>query len=69
MARTNELPDVIDTQNKYGVCIGADRIAVLLPPRGDMSKQEALTLAAWLVLMADPIGEQFERTLTAIANT
>ena len=63
-----KFPDDIDTENRYGVSARGDKIALLAPPRGEMSKQDALTLAAWIVLVADPGGEQFERTLTAVAN-
>lgn len=62
-----DFPDTIDTTNRHGVSSRGDKIALLIPPRGEMSKQDALTLAAWLVMLADPVGEQFERTLTAIA--
>ncbi len=63
-----EFPDEIDTTNRHIVCMRADKIAIMMPPHGEMTKQDALTLAAWLVMLADPIGEQFERTLSAIAN-
>lgn len=63
-----EFPEEIDTTNRHGVGLRANKIGMLAPPRQEMSKQDALTLAAWLVLLADPGGEQFERTLTAVAN-
>lgn len=45
-----EPPQVIDTANVWGVSARGDRIALLFPGRTrDMSEDEALTLAAWLV--------------------
>ena len=42
----------IETFNKYGVCMSGRGIFFLCPPRTEMSKDEALTLAAWLVVLA-----------------
>ena len=58
----------IDTANKYGVSSRGNTIGLLFPPRGEMSKDEALTLAAWLVALACD-EERFKEILTAVENT
>lgn len=45
-------PVVIDTANVWGVSAQGDRIMLVFPGRTrDMSEDEALTLAAWLVVI------------------
>lgn len=44
---------MMDTANKFLVGVRGDKIAMLDPPRGEMSKDDALLLAAWLVTLAD----------------
>lgn len=43
----------LDTSNHHGVSRISDRVLISIPPRSSMSREEALVLAAWLVLMAD----------------
>lgn len=61
----------MDVFNKHGVSLKGDQIALLIPPAAfvPMSKDEALTLAAWLVVLADPLGERFEEIISAVENT
>lgn len=47
----------IDTLNKFLVGSHGDGVIVMNPPRGPMSRVEALTFAAWLVAIAD-MGEE-----------
>lgn len=60
----------IDTTNRYfvGAHTGG-RVMITLPPLAPMSPDEALTLAAWLVAVADPIGDRFEEIFTAVMST
>lgn len=58
-----------DIFNKHGVSVGGDKIAILLPPRGDMTKHDALVLAAWIVSLADPLGDEFQKILDAVQST
>jgi hypothetical protein len=60
-----------DSANRYLVGRAADRIALLDPPvRGQsMSRSEALLLAAWLVVLVDPVEGDFERALDAVLAT
>lgn len=60
----------VDTGNYQMVCSGSgpDRVGVMAP-KGDMSCDEALTHAAWLAVMADPLGERFAVVLQAVRNS
>jgi len=44
-------------------------ISIMIPPRGNITKDQALNLAAWLVALADPDRERFDRFFTAVCNT
>ena len=61
----------MDTFNKYAVAVGAGSAGVMLlnPPRGHISKADALLLAAWLVALADPLEEHFHEILQAVKNS
>ncbi|CAN1724402.1 conserved protein of unknown function [Hyphomicrobium sp. 1Nfss2.1] len=63
------MSEEIDVMNKFGVSVGGGGIALLVPPRTPMTKDEALVLAAWLVALADPLGERFEKVLDAVLST
>lgn len=63
------MSEEIDAFNKFLVGMQGQSLVILNPPRGVISKQDALVLAAWLVSMADPLGEQFEKTLAAVRGT
>ena len=56
-----------ETGNIQLVSVQGDRIWILNPKR-DMSRQEALNLAAWLVALANS-GSEFVDTLRAIQAT
>lgn len=53
-----------------GFMVGArgDKIAIMAFGR-ELTKQQALNLAGWLVALADPGGEEFKKYLDAICNT
>lgn len=59
----------IDTCNRHMVGVQGDKIGIGMPPRTLMTKEEALVLAAWLVALADPLGEKFAEVLDAVENT
>jgi hypothetical protein len=63
----------IDTFNKFGVGVRGDDIAFLQPVPRQLTRADALLLAAWIVaLIGDQRheGEQtFEDVLTAVENT
>lgn len=42
----------MDTFNKFGVGVVGDDVAVVFPPRGRLTREDAMMLAAWLVTMA-----------------
>lgn len=60
------MEEEIDTLNKFVVGLQGDKIGMLAPPRWLMTKDEALTLAAWLVTAADYRGERFKQILEAV---
>lgn len=58
----------IDTANHYLVGRRGDQLVVLLPVVGEISKDHALVMAAWLVALADDSEgyAQFHRVLDAV---
>lgn len=59
----------IDTGNYQGVAMnGAGWIVVLLPLH-QMTRQQALVHAAWIVALCAPEHNEFERVLTAVMGT
>lgn len=42
----------MDTFNKYMVGVQGDNVVIMNPPRGPISKADALMLAAWIVTLA-----------------
>ena len=66
------MPDHVETMNRHLVSLHGDRVAIMMPPRGPISRDEALVLAAWLVVCAECGGstrEDFQRVLTAVSST
>jgi len=60
----------INTNNDY--LVGANvngEVSIANPPTGWMTKDHALRLAAYIVLMADPTEERFEEIKEAVAAT
>ncbi len=43
----------MDTHNKFMVGVQGERIVIMLPPTGPISKRDALMFAAWIVTLAD----------------
>jgi hypothetical protein len=62
------MPEDIDTSNDFLVGSNGLRIVPTLPIRA-MDKEQALRLAAWLVVLADPPQERFPLILKAVMNT
>jgi len=61
----------MDICNKYWVAynVGDGSITIMSPPRGKVSKADALLLAAWLAAIADPLDEHFHKILDAVKNS
>jgi hypothetical protein len=69
MAVTDPEPrEPINTSNDFLVGAIGDRLQMTLVP-GPMTKAEALRLAAWLVVLADPLDEQWPAVKDAVRNT
>ena len=58
----------IDTTNKYFVGGMGDHLTVMIPPRGQITKADALNLAAYLVTLACD-DDLWQRTLAAVKNS
>lgn len=58
-----------DTMNKFMVGSRGDRVVVVLPPFSSISKEDAVNLAAWLVVMSDVSRDDWEKFLTEIENS
>ena len=61
-----------DTSNRFGVGVRGDKVVIsafqwstkLLS--AELSKDQALNLAAWLAVLADPEGKDFQRIIEEI---
>ncbi len=56
------------TFNMFGVGSHDDLITIVLP-RERLTKAQALNLAAWLVVLADPSGRDFVDLYNAVKST
>lgn len=60
--------EAIDTMNKFMVGVQGDSIVMLRPPRGAISKKDALVFAAWIATLADDDGLSFDAALKAVQD-
>lgn len=70
-ATYDDVEDVSDVEIANRLLVGSgpgpDQYAVLAPKPG-MSRDEALVLAAWLVVLADPLGARFPGILERVEH-
>lgn len=59
----------IDSSNQFFVCVKGDELIIARLPAGRLTKEQALNLAAWLKVLADPGGEKFQELVERIENT
>jgi hypothetical protein len=60
----------LDTTNKYLVAANGKGIVIMNPPRGPIPADDALTLAAWIVAMAEHMASlEFNDVRRAVENT
>lgn len=59
----------IDTANKFLVGGSANGVTIMMPPRGNISNEDALLLAAWLVAIAEVKDGRFQEILDAVIST
>jgi hypothetical protein len=57
-----------DAKNDFFLGVAGDQLISLLPLRTPMSRDQALRLAAWIVLIMDPLEEDFTRIKEAIES-
>ncbi len=58
--------DAIDTANHFAVGVNGDKLVILRPILGPLTKDEALNLAAWLVALCNVNNRDFLEKLDAI---
>lgn len=59
-----------DTSNQFFVgAVGGKDMITIVSLRCQMTKAQAINLAAWLIVLADPAGEEFERVVNEIKKT
>jgi hypothetical protein len=65
---TAHLKPVPDTSNQFAVGARGEYVVILRPPNtwAALSKAEAINLAAWLAVLADPDGKEFARVIGEI---
>lgn len=61
-------PKPLDSSNQFFVGVSGDRVVIQRNPVGYLRKEEAINLAAWLMLLADPDGKKFERVVKEISE-
>jgi hypothetical protein len=59
----------MDTTNHFWVGLRGQEIVIARQIRGAMTKEAALNLAAWLVVLADVNDEKFNALLAEIRST
>ena len=60
------MTDVIDTTNRFFVASRGDNLLFIKPPLGEFSKEDALNMAAYLVLLAEEDDGEFSTVLECI---
>lgn len=69
MAETT-VDEPIDTMNDHMVGVTGGGVVIMLPPITAMPKEEAIRLAAWLVVLAgDYDAKRFGEIFEAVCNT
>jgi hypothetical protein len=63
------IDDELDSTNDFMVGVQGGRTTILSPPRVPMTKREALSLAAWLAMCADPGLDDFAIMLRKVMST
>ncbi len=69
MNMDEKIVDMVDTMNDSLVSVRGDKILMLNPPIYPMTKETAMRVAAWLVVLSDDDGTRFEKILAAVKNT
>jgi hypothetical protein len=61
-----EIDSTFDASNVFLLGVRGDYVNVGLPPRGEMTKKQALLLAAWLVVISGDDMTAFAKVLNAV---
>lgn len=57
-----------DSSNQFAVGVRGDYVVITRVPIGQLTKPEAVNLAAWLMVLADPEGKEFSRVVEGIVT-
>jgi hypothetical protein len=57
-----------DPSNMFLVGITGDKVVIMVPAPQSLTKAQALNLAAWLSLLADPGGKEFKKQCDAVTK-
>lgn len=58
----------LDSANHFGVGATGEQFGIMRIPVRWLARDEAINLAAWLMVTADPTGEYFERLVKEIVK-
>lgn len=58
-----------DSSNQFAVGALGKLFVINMPVPRPMTREQALNLAAWLAVLVDPDGKEFERLVKEIKNT
>lgn len=58
-----------DSSNQFAVGVLGKLFVINMPVPRPMTREQALNLAAWLAVLVDPDGKEFERLVKEIKNT
>lgn len=62
------MADELSEDNKFCVGVSGARIVICKPPRGSISNEDAVNLAAWLVALTDPFGDQSKKKFAELGG-
>ncbi len=60
--------ELMDVSNSQIVGAAGDGTVTVTWPRARMTRQEALVHAAWLVMVADPLGDEFADVMAQVQS-
>jgi|SRR6185312_7522700 len=59
----------LDSANHFGVAADGEQLGIMRIPVRWLARDEAINLAAWLVVVADPERKEFERLFSEIKKS
>ena len=62
-------PEDFDTINRFVVATNGAGVVIMNPPRGAMRREEALSLVAWVAVMANLADDEISSAMRAVEAT